>query len=131
MRAISGLGIVCHVIKGKSFLLLEHISVSYFVEIFNISLDLSAIYFAHYSGYLAFVVYSRHSVLECYNLFSGFKLCIRSFLFYFNEKNATCFTRLCTIFSTWCMLGYKHFVIQRRLVLTTQFIGLVLFSLVS
>ena len=52
-----------------------------FVEIFNISLDLSSIYFAHFSGCWASFVYSCHSILKCYNLFSGAKLSIRSFSF--------------------------------------------------
>ena len=52
-----------------------------FVEIFNISLDLSAIYFAHFSGCSVSFVKSCHSVLECYDLFSGVKLSIRSFRF--------------------------------------------------
>ena len=42
-----------------------------FVEIFNISLDLSFTYCAHFS----------HSILERYNLFSGVKLSIRSLRF--------------------------------------------------
>ena len=51
------------------------------VKIFNISLDLSSINFAHFSGCWASSVYSCHSVLECYNLFSGVKLSGRSFCF--------------------------------------------------
>ena len=67
---------------------ISHTSTQYmdFVEIFNISLDLSTIYFAHFSGCWAFFVYSCHSILECYNLFSGVRLSIRSFLL-FPEKN--------------------------------------------
>ena len=42
-----------------------------FVEFFNISLDLSTIYFAHSTECLASFVYSYHSILECYNMFSG------------------------------------------------------------
>ena len=45
-----------------------------FVEIFNISLDLSTIYFAHFSGCWASCVCSCHPILECCNLFSGVKL---------------------------------------------------------
>ena len=55
-----------------------------FVEIFNISLDLSAIYFAQFTGYRASFVYSCYgcySILKCCNLFSGVKLSIRSFCF--------------------------------------------------
>ena len=53
---------------------ISHTSTQYmdFVEIFNISLDLS-------TGCWASFVYSCHSMLECYNLFSGVKLSIRSF----------------------------------------------------
>ena len=52
-----------------------------FVEMFNISLDLSTIYFAHFRGCLASFVCCCHSILECYNLLSGVKLSIRSFCF--------------------------------------------------
>ena len=52
-----------------------------FVKIFNISLVLSHIYYAHFSWCCAFFAYSCHSILECYNLFSGVRLCIRSFCF--------------------------------------------------
>ena len=58
---------------------ISHNSTQYmdFVEIFNISLDLSTIYFAHFSWCRASFVYSCHSILECYNLFPGVKLSIR------------------------------------------------------
>ena len=46
-----------------------------FVDIFNISLDLSTIYFAQFSGY------SYDSIQEGYNSFSGVKLSIRWFCF--------------------------------------------------
>ena len=50
-----------------------------FVEIFNIILDLS-VTFSHFSGMFSFLyVYSDHSILECYNLFSGVELSMRSF----------------------------------------------------
>ena len=52
-----------------------------FVEIFNILLDSSTIYFSHFSGYRTSFVYSCHSIPECYNLFSGVKLSIRWFCF--------------------------------------------------
>ena len=52
-----------------------------FVETFSISLDISTIYFAHCSECRASFVYSCHFILECYNLFSGVKLCTRSFRF--------------------------------------------------
>ena len=42
-----------------------------FVEVFNILLDLSAIYFAHFRGCYASFMYSCHSILQRYNLFSG------------------------------------------------------------
>ena len=52
---------------------------------FNVSLDLSTIYFAHFSGCWACFVYgcySCYSIPECYNLFSGVKLSRRrSFCF--------------------------------------------------
>ena len=56
-----------------------------FVKIFNVFLDLSTIYVAHFSRCGASFVscYSCHSMLECYNLFSGVKLHIISVLFYF------------------------------------------------
>ena len=40
-----------------------------YVEILNILLDLSTIYFAHFSGCCASFVYSCHSILECCNVF--------------------------------------------------------------
>ena len=46
-----------------------------FIEIFNIVPDLATIYFSHFS------VCSCHFILECYSLFSGVKLSIRSFCF--------------------------------------------------
>ena len=60
-----------------------------FVEIYNISLDFSYFFFHyifhfiifHFSGCLASFVYSCHSVLECYNPFSGVKLSIKLFCF--------------------------------------------------
>ena len=62
---------------------ISHTSTQYmdFFEIFNISLHPSIIYFAHSSGYSASFMYSGVSILECYNLFSGVKLNIRSFCF--------------------------------------------------
>ena len=42
-----------------------------FVEIFNIVQDLCTICFSRFSGCCALFVYSCHSILECYNLFSG------------------------------------------------------------
>ena len=63
---------------------ISHTSTHYmdFVDIFNISLDLSAIYFAHLGECLASFVSSCHSILEYYNLFSGAKLSIRSFVLF-------------------------------------------------
>ena len=52
-----------------------------FIKIFNIVLDLSTIYFSHFSGCCASFAYSCHSILECYYLFSGVKLSIRLFCF--------------------------------------------------
>ena len=40
-----------------------------FVEILNLSLDLSTIYFAHFSGCCASFVYRCHSILECCHVF--------------------------------------------------------------
>ena len=51
------------------------------VETFNISLDLSTIYFAYFSGCGVSFVYSCHSIVERYNLFSAVKLSIRSLCF--------------------------------------------------
>ena len=47
-----------------------------FVKIFNISLDLSSIYFDHFSECFSFTVYSCHqiNILGGHNLFSGVKL---------------------------------------------------------
>ena len=58
---------------------IPHTSTQYMdlVEIFNIFLDLSTIYYAHLSGCWASFVCSCHSIQECYNLFSGVKLSIR------------------------------------------------------
>ena len=52
-----------------------------FIEIFNLSLDFSTVYFAHFSGCSASFVCSCYSILECPDLFSGVKLSIRSFCF--------------------------------------------------
>ena len=52
-----------------------------FVEIFSVSLDLSTIYFALFSGCWASFLSGSCSILECCNLFSGLKLSIRSFCF--------------------------------------------------
>ena len=48
-------------------------------SIFYISLDLSTIYFIHFSGCWASFVCNCHSILECCVMFSGVKLSIRSF----------------------------------------------------
>ena len=55
---------------------ISHTSTQYtdFVDFFYISLDLSTIYFAHFSGCLAFFVCSYHSIPECCVMFSGVKL---------------------------------------------------------
>ena len=62
---------------------ISHSSTQYmdFVEVFYISLDLSTIYCANFSGCRASFVYCCHSTPECYNLFSGVKLRKRSFCF--------------------------------------------------
>ena len=49
------------------------------LSIFYISLDLSTIYFTHFSGCWASFVCTCHSILECCVMFSGVKLSIRSF----------------------------------------------------
>ena len=85
----------CHAWGGRHLLNLKHLVVllagpiSYtgiqytdFVKIFNVSLDLSTIYFAHFSrcwGSYVHSCYSVYSIIEC--LFSGVKLSIRSFCF--------------------------------------------------
>ena len=62
----------------------SHTSTQYidFVEILNISLDLSTINFAHFSGCRASFVYSCHSILECCVMFSGVRLSMRSFVLF-------------------------------------------------
>ena len=62
---------------------ISHTRIQYmdFVGIFNISLDLSAVCFAHFSGCRASFVCSCHSVLGSCSLFSGVKLSLRSFCF--------------------------------------------------
>ena len=55
-----------------------------FFETFNISLDLSTINFAYFSGCWASVLYGCHSILECYNLFSGVEY--KTVLFYYPDK---------------------------------------------
>ena len=52
------------------------------LSIFYISLDLSAIYFAHFSGCWASFVCNCHSIPECCVMFSGVKLSIRSFVLF-------------------------------------------------
>ena len=52
------------------------------LSIFYISLDLSTIYFTHFSGCWASFVCSCHSILECCVMFSGVKLSIRSFVLF-------------------------------------------------
>ena len=51
-----------------------------FVEILNISMDLSTIYFDHFRRCCPSFVYSCHCILECCVMFSGVKLSIRSFV---------------------------------------------------
>ena len=66
-----------------------------FVEILNASRDLSTIYFVHFSWCRAFFVYGcygSYSILECYKLFSGVKLSIRSLCFI----KVVCITRYLT-----------------------------------
>ena len=50
------------------------------LSIFYISLDLSTIYFAHFSGCWASFVCSCHSIPECCVMFSGVKLSMGSFV---------------------------------------------------
>ena len=64
---------------------ISHISIQYmdFVEIFNVSLDLSTLYFTFLilvGVEFSFVYgcYSCYSVLECYNLFNLFNLFLES-----------------------------------------------------
>ena len=52
------------------------------LSIFYISLDLSTIYFAHFSGCSASFVCSCHSIPECCVMFSGVKLSIGSFVLF-------------------------------------------------
>ena len=68
-------------------------SVHGFRRIFkNVSLDLSAIYFARFRACWASFVCSCYYILECYNLFSGVKLSINLFCFIY----VSCFC-LCLI----------------------------------
>ena len=60
-----------------------------FVEIFNVSLDLSTIYFAHFSRCSASFVYICHSILECYDPFSGVMLSISLFQLSKPEKRGS------------------------------------------
>ena len=55
------------------------------MSIFYISLDLSTIYFTHFSGCWASFVCNCHSILECCVMFSGVKLSIRSFNLFKHE----------------------------------------------
>ena len=50
------------------------------LSIFYISLDLSIIYFAHFSSCWASFVCSCHSITECCGMFSGVKLSMGSFV---------------------------------------------------
>ena len=59
-----------------------------FVEITNVLLDLSAIYFACFSGCWASLVSSCYPVLWYYNLFSRVKLSIRSSCFIYDKYYA-------------------------------------------
>ena len=52
------------------------------LSIFYISLDLSTIYFAHFSGCRASFVCSCHSIPECCVMFSGVKLSMGSFVLF-------------------------------------------------
>ena len=66
------------------------------LSIFYISMDLSANYFAHFSGCCASFVCGCHSILECCVTFSGVKLSIRSFVLFISPLQVwndpeTCF----------------------------------------
>ena len=52
------------------------------LSIFYTSLDLSTIYFAHFSAYRASFVCSCHSIPECCVIYSEVKLNIRSFVLF-------------------------------------------------
>ena len=56
------------------------------LSIFYISLDLSTIYFAHFSGCRASFVCSCHSIPECCVMFSGVKLSMGSFVLLYLGK---------------------------------------------
>ena len=69
------------------------ISTWIFVEIFNVSLDLSTNHSVYFSGCRVSIVYSCCSILECNNLFSGVKLGTRSLCFiYLNICFLFCIT---------------------------------------
>ena len=63
---------------------IAHTSTQYidFVDVFYISLDLSTIYFAHFSECWASFVCSCHSIPECCVMFSGVKLSMGSFVLF-------------------------------------------------
>ena len=92
-RDSSGLNICCF----RSFLdELSSCSVSHknfyklsgylILSIFYISLDLSTLYFSHFSVCWASFVCSCHSIPECCIMFSGVKLSIGSFALFFKSS---------------------------------------------
>ena len=58
------------------------------LSIFYISLDLSTIYFAHFSVELPLCVCSCHSILECCIMFPGVKLSMGSFALFLHNFTA-------------------------------------------
>ena len=72
------------------------------LSIFYISMDLSANYFAHFSGCRASFVCSCHSILECCVTFSGVKLSIRSFVLFGKRDRNERSKLLIFIFSLAC-----------------------------
>ena len=107
----------CHALGRRCLLNLEHLVVllagpiftlalnTLILSIFYISLDLSTIYFAHFSEYWASFVCSCHSILKCCVIFSGVKLsnkivcfisCFISdpFLFFESVNRHCCFSKL-------------------------------------
>ena len=62
---------------------ISHTSTQYidFVEILSISLVCLLYILPNLVGVEVLFMYSCHTILECYNLFSGVKLSIRSFCF--------------------------------------------------
>ena len=74
------------------------------LSIFDISMDLSTNYFAHFSGCWASFVCSCYSILECCVTFSGVKLSIRSFVLFHSTKQPCEITSTLDVSSSYSLL---------------------------